>query len=139
MATKKIKAGRPSFEVTEANKKIVKTMSGFGLPQAQIAASLGISIDTLFKYFEEELKAGNAEINLKVSKRLYDIALDVNNKGSLSACMFIAKTRLGWKETNKVESEITGKDGGPIEFNEQELAKKMLLADIESRIEKKPS
>lgn len=130
---KKIKkAGRPAFKVSDDKREIVKNMSAYGMPQEHIAASLGISIDTLFKYFEEELKSGKADINMKVAQCLVDKAVG----GNVGAMIFWLKTQAGFKETTRVESEVSGKDGGPISINEIQEVSETLLAGIKSKFEK---
>lgn len=121
MIDKKNKNGRPPFVVTEDNTRMVEQMSGMGVPQEQIASIVGCSVDTLFKYFEEQMKLGKGKANFKVAQTLYQQAV----KGNVPAAIFWLKTQAKFKETDKLE--ITGADGGPIEINE---AKSKLLAGI---------
>jgi len=118
---KKSKAGRPAFKPTDAMRKQVESLSGFGLPQEQIASMLGLSDDTLRKYFEPELLKGKAEANSKIAQTLFNKATG----GDTTALIFWAKTQLRWKETDKLE--ITGKDDGPVEISD---AKARLLAGL---------
>ena len=58
---------RPSFQPTEEQRRMVKTLSAFGIPQEQIARQVGIrSAKTLRKHFRKELDRGDMDANLKV-------------------------------------------------------------------------
>ena len=51
-------AGRPAFEPTDAERKQVEALSGYGLPIDQIGALVrdGISVDNLRSHFNLELQ-----------------------------------------------------------------------------------
>lgn len=116
--------GRPKFKVTDQIRHDVELLSSFGIPQEQIAAKIGCSVDTLFKYFQDEMNAARVDNNLKVSQSLFSNAC----AGNVVAQVFWLKTQAKWKETDKVE--IVGKDDGPVEISE---AKSRLLAGIASQ------
>lgn len=103
-------AGRPALEPSDNDRKQVEAMSGYGVPLDQIAAVTmgGISIDSLYEHFREELVAGKAKINAKVGQTLAQKALG----GDTTAMIWWSKARMGFKE--KVELEHTGADGGAI-------------------------
>lgn len=122
--TKK-KVGRPQFEPTDEQRKMVKTLAGVGVPQEQIAAIIGITDDTLRKHFEVETQVGKAMAHSNMAQAIYQKAI----KGSERMMIFFAKTQMKWKETDALE--VTGKDGGPLKIEQeykQSLAK--LLAGI---------
>jgi hypothetical protein len=98
------------MEPSDADRKQVEAMSGYGVPIEQIAAVTmgGIGVEALYNHFREELVAGKAKINAKVGQTLAQKAL----AGDTSAMIFWAKARMGFKE--KVELEHTGAGGGPI-------------------------
>jgi hypothetical protein len=105
-------AGRPSFEPTDAERKQVEALSGYGIPMEQIAALTreGVSVETLNKYFVKELISGKAKANAAVGKTLHQKAMS----GDTTAAIWWSKTQMRWKETQK--HEHTGADGQPIEF-----------------------
>jgi hypothetical protein len=105
-------AGRPAFEPTDAERKQVEAMSGYGLPIEQIAILVrgGIDTDTLRKHFATELVAGKAKANSGVGRTLFQKAMG----GDTAAMIWWSKTQMKWKETQA--HEITGADGAPIEF-----------------------
>ena len=103
-------AGRKSFEPTDAERKQVEAMSGYGLPIEQIAVLVrgGIDTDTLRKHFAKELIEGKAKANGQVGKTLFQKAMG----GDTTAAIWWSKTQMRWKEVQA--HEITGKDGAPI-------------------------
>ena len=110
-------AGRPAFEPTEAERKQVETLSGYGLPLDQIAVLVrkGISVDTLTAHFKDELVSGKAKANSKVGQTLFQKA----TSGDTTAMIWWSKTQMKWSETQKVEH--TGKDGGAIALSSVDL------------------
>jgi AcrR family transcriptional regulator len=106
--TEKNKGGRPPHEPTEATRKQVESMAGFGITAADIAKTLGISETTLRKHYRDEIDLGTIKANSAVAQSLYKKALG-DGASSVTAAIFWAKTRMGWKETTI--NEHTGKDG----------------------------
>ena len=74
-------------------------MSGIGIPQEQIALIIGVGKPALHKYYREELDLGLAEANVKVASSLFNQAIG----GNITAAIFWAKVRLGWREVNITE------------------------------------
>ncbi len=109
-------AGRPAFEPTNAEKKQVEALSGYGIPIEQIAVLVrdGIDADTLRKYFLTELQSGKAKANAQVGKTLFNKVL----AGDTTAAIWWSKTQMRWAETQK--HELTGADGAPLEFTKIE-------------------
>lgn len=109
-------SGRKPFEPTDAERKQVEAMSGYGVPFEQIAALVreGIDIDTLRKYFKSELINGKAKANAQIGKGIYQKAM----AGDTTAQIWWSKCQMGWKETQR--HEMTGADGKPLEFNKIE-------------------
>ena len=103
-------AGRMPFEPTDAERKQVEALSGYGLPIEQIAVLIrnGIDADTLRKHFSEELISGKAKANGQIGKTLFQKAMG----GDTTAMIWWSKTQMRWKEVQ--QHEITGKDGEPI-------------------------
>lgn len=103
-------AGRPAFEPTDAERKQVEALSGYGLPIEQIAVLVrdGIDTDTLRKHFATELLSGKAKANGQVGKTLFQKVM----AGDTTAAIWWSKTQMRWAETQK--HELTGADGAPI-------------------------
>ena len=109
-------AGRPAFEPTDAERKQVEAMSGYGLPIEQIAVLVrgGIDSDTLRKHFAQELIAGKAKANTQVGKTLFQKVM----AGDTTAAIWWSKTQMRWKEVQ--QHELVGADGGPLQFEKIE-------------------
>ena len=103
-------AGRKAFTFTDAERKQVEALSGYGLPQDQIAILIrdGIGIDTLRAHFAPELMRGKAKANGQISQTLFQKAMG----GDTTAMIWWTKTQMRWAETQK--HELTGKDGDAI-------------------------
>jgi transposase-like protein len=112
MIEQKKSAGRPKHEPTDENIRLVRTLSGYGVPQEEIARQIGIHQETLRSHYRDELDAGVAQANAKVAESLYKKAIG-DGPQSASSAMFWLKTRAQWKETQNVEH--SGPNGGPIE------------------------
>jgi hypothetical protein len=112
MAGKKGKggAGNP-FVPTDGQRKQVEAMSAYGIPQADIARVLGISVPTLTTYFRDEIDTGATKASAKVAESLFKKATGEGPQ-AVTAAIFWAKTRMGWSE--RIINEHTGKDGGPV-------------------------
>lgn len=113
-------AGRKPFVPTAEDRKTVKAMSGYGIPEDEICKVIrnpqtGKAIDakTLRKHFREELDSAAIIANSRVAQNLFAIATG-SGKGAVTAAIFWLKTRAGWKETNKVE--MSGPDGAPMQI-----------------------
>jgi hypothetical protein len=105
-------------EPSEENRKLASALSAYGIPQADIARRIGVSIPTLTKYYQTDLDDGMMEANAKVGEFLFQaasgaaLAKKASHADCIRAAMFWAKTRMGWRETDRIEH--TGEDGGPL-------------------------
>ena len=109
-------AGRPPFVPTDDERKQVEALSGYGLPQDQIAILIrgGIALETLREHFATELVSGKAKANGQVGKTLFQKAMG----GDTAAMIWWSKAQMRWAETQKLEH--TGTDGAPIEIKKIE-------------------
>ena len=107
-------AGRPAFEPTDAERKQVEALSGYGLPIEQIGYLVrdGIHVDTLRAHFRSELNSGKSKANAQVGKTLFSKVM----AGDTTAAIWWSKTQMRWAETQK--HEVTGADGAPLEYRE---------------------
>lgn len=83
----------------------VSALTSFGNTQEQIAAHLGISVDTLSRHYHDELANSVLRANAQVAKGLFKKATEDDN---LSAMMFWLKTRARWRESDT--QDITSND-----------------------------
>ncbi|MBS0640903.1 MAG: hypothetical protein JSS43_13580 [Proteobacteria bacterium] len=84
-----------ALEPTDADRRLVRAMSGFGIPQGDIAAHLGIDPKSLRKHFRQDLDRGMTEANVKVAQSLFQMATEGKN---VAAAIFWMKSRAGWRE-----------------------------------------
>lgn len=81
----------------------------------QIARALGISPTTLYarkresEEFAEALKRGRAKANVFVGGKLMELI----KEGNVAATIFYLKSRCGWKETQRLEGEMTTTEKPP--------------------------
>lgn len=101
-------------EKNEDKSNMVRSLSGLGITQDQICSILGISRNTLTKYYEDELKVGKAQANSKVAENLFRIATS-STHGSVTAAIFWLKCQAGWKDTNTIE--VINADSDEKQFN----------------------
>ena len=104
----KRKVGRPPHLVTADTRKQIYNLSIVGTRYEDIALVLGISDDTLTKYYKPELEKGRIEANAAVAGTLFEKA----KQGDTSSMIFWLKTRAQWSEKNT--TELTGEGGGAI-------------------------
>ena len=100
-------AGRPPHEPTEATRRQAEMMSGYGVPQDDIALLIGVSPPTLRKHYEEDLARGMAKANAQIGQSLFQQATN----GNVTAAIFWTKARMGWREKHEVE--VSGPGGVP--------------------------
>ena len=104
-ADKAIGPGRPSHQPTLELRKQVETMAGYGIPENEISLSVGISPPTLRKHYRHELDTGHIKANAAVAQSLYQKALG-DGPQAVTAAIFWAKTRMGWKETTFIGGSL---------------------------------
>lgn len=83
-----------AFDPSDEQRRLVRMMAGFGVPQPDIAAHLEIDPKTLRKYFRQELDRGTIEANVKVTQSLFQMATSGKN---VAAAIFWMKARGGWR------------------------------------------
>lgn len=94
MARPKSGISKP-HEPTEKTRAEVSALTSFGNTHEQIAEHLGISADTLVRYYRNELDNSVVRANAKVAAKLFRKATEGDD---LSAMIFWLKTRGRWRE-----------------------------------------
>ena len=122
------KRGRPEFEPTDEQRKLVDQLAGYGIPEPDIAKLVinpqtkePISPMTLRKHFREELDTGHVRANQTVAGALFKNATtgtETYPGGIPTAQIFWLKTRGKgqWKDKQTIEVETP-----PSEMEEQEI------------------
>lgn len=92
--------GKPAINITEEMRRQVLAMAGFGLKQDEIASVIGVSEKTLQRRCKEELHKGVHVANSQVLSSLF---YQATKGGNVTAAIFWAKARCGWRETQLFE------------------------------------
>ena len=129
--TSTTKQGRPSkYQPSYCDELIHHMAQGYTL--TSFGGVIGVHRDTLYEWaskherFSDALKIGRAKGQLVWEQTLRAQAL--TNSGNTGAIVFAMKNlyRDDWRD--KVETEVTGKDGGPIDMvSDRDVARKLAL------------
>lgn len=92
---------RPRHEPTDDQRKMVKAMAGYGIPQDDICTILGVTGKTLRKYYRAELDTGEINANAQVVGALFKAATG----GNVTAAIFWTKARMGWSDRGPQHDE----------------------------------
>ena len=87
----------PSHTPTTGQRRQVNAMAAYGIPQLDIARTIGVSDRTLRKHYRDELDLGHVKAHCKVAENLFRIATGTGPK-AVTAAIFWLKTRAGWSE-----------------------------------------
>jgi hypothetical protein len=135
------RSGRKAFEPTQEQRRNVKLLAGFGIPQDKICLMVinpqtdkPLDPKSLRKQFSRELEIGAVELHARISNFIVatifgitppagTVAIDNQHvRGSLA--MFFAETRMGWKKT-AVNREYVGGPPADMEDVRQRLRDKV--------------
>jgi hypothetical protein len=86
-----------SHQPTAEQRRSVEAMSGYGIPEVDIARVIGIERSTLRKHYRDELELGHVKANAKVADNLFKIATGTGRE-AVTAAIFWLKVRAGWSE-----------------------------------------
>ncbi len=90
-------------EPTDQARKQVETMAGLGITDDDIAVILGISVDTLRQYYNEEKRRGTANAKVRIYMKTYQLALG----GDRTMLIWWEKTRGGMSEKQQLDVNVT--------------------------------
>ncbi len=88
-------------EPTDEQRRLVRALAGFGVPQDDIARHIDIDPTTLRRRFREDLDRGMTEANAKVAQSLFQMATQGKN---VAAAIFWMKARGRWREVHPGEA-----------------------------------
>ena len=108
------------YNPNDQDKQLVMQMSAVGISQEQIAAVIGITHETLNKYYKTELETSKSKAIAKIGGTLYNKAL----KGDNTCMIFYLKTQGGWRETTHIISENKNYAIGSDPLTEEEFEKR---------------
>lgn len=121
----------PPHVPDEKNRKMVMLCMATNFTHGQTARMLGISEPTLRKHYAKELEEGAEKMLAAVAGNLFTIATQQRDlKAALTGCIFIMKTRGGWKvPVGDLEAEVKAKQGGD---GEQEMTFTLKIGEREA-------
>jgi hypothetical protein len=105
---------RPVHTPDPALRRQVEALAGYGIPELGIAKVIGIDPKTLRKHYRSELDLGHLKANSAVAQSLFKKATG-DGPQSVTAAIFWAKTRMGWKET--IVNEHGGVENNPVKIS----------------------
>jgi hypothetical protein len=133
--------GRPKFEPTQDQRSQVKMMKAVGIPEDQICKTITnprtgkpVAPMTLARAFAPELASGATEFHARVGNFILCAILGKkpalgdaikSEQVRMTAAIFYAKTKMGWKETG---SEQTNKDDKPFRVDD---ARQRLIDEVD--------
>lgn len=100
---------KPKIEI---NIETIEQLASRGLTLEQIASSMGFSVRTLMSRksesaeIAEAIKRGKDKGITIIANKLFKAA----SGGNISAMIFFLKTQGGWKETQKIEADVTQRE-----------------------------
>lgn len=90
---------RPRHEPDPAQRRQVETLSGYGIPEAEIAGLIGIDAKTLRRHYRAELDHGHTKANARVAENLFRKATG-DGREAVTAAIFWMKARARWREVS---------------------------------------
>lgn len=121
----------PPHVPTDANRATVRARVTVGVSHRGIAAELGMSVNTLRKYYMREIMESDAKAQARLGQTAMQVAIghpaEYDNNGNLiraeqppnvTMLIFQCKARLGWRDggPGQIESGQVAEDNG-LEFN----------------------
>lgn len=109
--------GIPNFKPTDEQRKLVRQLSGVGIPHEQVRLLVKntdgtpISGDTLTRHFADELLEGRASTISQVAAKLVATALGPPSPQATTSQIFFLKTQAQWRETANLEHSFPDADG----------------------------
>lgn len=108
----------PDFSPTDEQRNTVRVMAACGMPRLQIAREVfdpntnePISITTLKRYFDAELRHGKAQANAMVANALFRKCLG-NSPQAVAGCIFWLRSQAGWLAPESIEMNMNEKNPG---------------------------
>jgi hypothetical protein len=95
--------GRPTHQPTEKSRRFVIEAAAVGTPRQEIAACLDIHVETLSKYYGNDIMLSKVTL----LNRAVRVLSDQLEAGSLDAAKYTLSRRGGWSE----KTDLTSSDG----------------------------
>ena len=80
---------------------MVESLSGFGIPQDEIAKLIGIDPKTLRLHYAEQIELGGIKATAKVAQNLFTMACKPNREGLQAAIFWLRVRAQGGRNTHR--------------------------------------
>jgi len=104
----------------------VKELARLGLIAPEIAAVLECSVATLYRHFEKAIKEGHEHMRSSLRRKQFTLAME----GNPTMLVWLGKQYLGQRDN----LELTGAQGGPIEYVDASKLSDEQLAQVETLV-----
>lgn len=112
---KRLSHSRAPYVPNDKDRKIVVLGSACGLTRKQLAEHVGVSEDTISKYYRDELENGRDKVTMQIASNLVGIATQSRDlKAANTAAIFWLKTRAGFSEKGPATAEVGIESLGPV-------------------------
>ena len=116
---------RQRIDDTEVNRKIIMGLAKQGYSLDRIADIAQVSKTYLKTHYANEIKNGREIANALVAENIYQQAMK-DSPSAMPAAMFVAKTRMGWKEEKADERPQIIFDFGSLTYEERQALNERL-------------
>ena len=97
----------------------MRLLSGYGIPQDQIAAEIGVSLHTLERHYRADLDEGIRKANSLVVQNLHRQATK-DSPNAVTAAIWWTKSRMQWREKHDIDVTVKR---DPAELSDADLAR----------------
>lgn len=104
------KSAVPGHVPTEQGKALATVARMAGIEDAELAAMIGVDMDTLYAYYGEEMRLGDKRVSATIVAKLANTAKS-NAPGSITAAIYWTKAVLGWRDGGERRAPGAPKDG----------------------------
>lgn len=121
---------KPKVELTPAPlpspetsiEAIIERAAGMGLTPVQIIILTGVAKADLDTIYADAIRRGEAKAHLRVATALFDTAVDRKHSKHVTAAIFWAKARLGWRDGGGAAADEGPSATGPDPMTDEEIA-----------------
>lgn len=94
-----------TYNPTDEGRELVKMLSASGMTQEQVSAVVGVSVETMLKYYRHEYDHGNELMIGDLIPVCMQVAKDLDHKDSSKERHFLLERKGGFVKTEKREVE----------------------------------
>lgn len=115
-------------EVTAA---MVERLRAGGLTKSQISKVVGIGLNTLNRYYDDDVVAGSTSLVTKIATNMAVIAQDPHHKQAVIAGKFMLSRLVPEVFSERQQIQLLDKDGRPITPNNSQTLDPYQLSDVQ--------